>query len=345
MFLTLTKVLLWLLVFYIFYQVLLKWVPRSWFTVLGGLLLVAVAAIGFYDPNLNIPFEAWRIVSLPTQPLGLGFLLLLLGFGQIKGPPGGFRSLRSWFLWGGFLVLLLSSLPAVSNHLAYLAEQQVVETRQDWRELTQTVDKDPTSIVLLGKETTTPSFSYGNNIQLTDTGDRIIYTADLYQQEKRQTGRAPLVIVCAPLKADPNNSQFYIVEEAFDIANLLQKLGVSNRQIILATEGVDLRTSAVEVADILEDLGMKNYPIYLVSSALNSRRATMTFMRSGINVISTPSDYRAIQYDVNQDFNSNGLESFLPDPESLALTSRVVEEYMGSIYYFLRDWIRPIELD
>ncbi len=343
MFLTLTRVLLWLLVFYVLYKVLVEWIPKPWFTTLGGLLLLSVAAIGFYNPNLVIPFEAWKIVSLPLQPLGLGLLLLLLGFNQVKG-GWGWGQPQSWFLWGGFLVLLLSSLPIVSFNLAQIAEEQVVTTRQDWRDYTPTVNQAPAAIVLLGEDTTKPHIPYRTQIELTDTGDRIIYAAQLYKRQIQLTGEAPLVIVSAPIRDEFRDSRVQVSEEAFDVADILQRLGVSNRHILLETEGVDLRTSAVATADMLEDLGIENEAVYVVTSSLNNRRAALTFVDAGVRAISAPTDFYTVS---DQSFPTPELrlEDFLPSTEALSLTKNVVEEYLGSIYYFLRGWLSPIELD
>ena len=341
MFLTLTRVLLWGLVFYISYQALVNWIPKPWFTVLGGLMLVTVAAVGFYNPNLQIPFEAWKIVSVPFQPLGFGFIMLLIGFSQIK-EAGGIRKSRSWFLWGGFLTLLLSSMPFFSNNLAIMAQREVGNAYQNWRDYTPTVVQQPQAIILLAGETTTYFPSYGSNIPFTDRGDRIFTASRLYQDVKSDFGYSPDVIVCTPYRNinDPN----YDDQEAQDIAYSLQKLGVSNSKVFVETEGVDLRTTAVNVADYLGKIGWKNKPVYLVTSPLNSRRAALTFANAGVDVI-TPTNYQSIsKLEKRIQDGQVSLEDFLPNPNSLERTTLVVREFMGSIYYFLREWITPIEL-
>ena len=344
MFITLTRILLWGLVFYISYQAMVNWIPKPWFTVLGGLLLVSVAGIGFYNPNLEIPFEAWKIVSVPFQPLGLGLILMLIGINQVQG--GSIRTPRSWYIWGGLLTILLSSMPFFANNLAYYAENSVKNVNQNWRDYTPTVVKRPEVIILLGGGTTMSFPGYGTNIQLTDTGDRIIHTAKVYEQEKKLTGRAPDIIVCAPLESNPQDPRNYVVEEAYDVADMLYRLGVSSSDIILETDGKDLRTTAVEVAKTLEELRLKDEPVYLITSALNSRRAALTFINEGVKVISTPSDYQVVKNteETSPITQAPDLDQFIPNPGSLELTTRVVQEFVGSIYYFLRDWIQPVEL-
>jgi uncharacterized SAM-binding protein YcdF (DUF218 family) len=120
-------------------------------------------------------------------------------------------------------------------------------------------------------------------------------------------------------------------------------MGVPAQQIILETEGQNLRTIAEEVKEILKDYGLANEPIIIVTSALQMRRTALTFTGVDLNVISRPTDFYTIQPDAEPGLSLT-VRDFVPSAVALALTTRIVEEYYASIYYFLRGWTTPIVL-
>jgi uncharacterized SAM-binding protein YcdF (DUF218 family) len=342
MFLLLTQVLLWLLLTVILYQLLLKVIPRAYLTLIGGLFLFAIIVLAFFFPNDRLVSAAWNILSFPLKPVGASILLLIIALRQGLGKS---RNLVS----AALLILLVSSTPILANQLAQRTELGAIQAEQRRQELCQGVCPDnvtPTgtqaaagAIVVLGRGTTQANLPYRTQIQLTDTGDRILYAAQLYR-EQVAAGTRPLVIVSAGPRSDLQGNQDQTTE-ANDIATLLTQLGVPREQIVVEPRGVDLRSSATEVNNILRSRQLGNSRVLLVTSGLNSRRARLTFADVGINVISRPTDFVGFQAGATPRLRLR-IESFLPTVEALTVTTRIVEEFLTSLYYYLRGWLAPV---
>jgi uncharacterized SAM-binding protein YcdF (DUF218 family) len=339
MYLLLTRVLLWIVVVVFIYYVLLQLIPRQYLAFLGALFLFAIIVLAFLNPNDTMVSTFWAILSFPLKPLGAALTLLLIGASKVK---------NSATLWAAFFILLLSSLPILSYSLAQRAEQEAIQVEQRRREICEGVCPEPlfptasraaAAIVVLGQGTTEANLPYRTQIQLTDTGDRILYAAQLYR-EQLALGRQPFVIVSAGPRPDLEGNN---TSEASDIASILTNLGVPRNQIILEPRGVDLRTSAVAVERILRERGLLNESMILVSSGINTRRATLTFSNLGLRVIPRPTDFYTFQEGATPSRRLE-VESFLPNVQSLAITTQVVEEFLSSIYYFLRGWSSPVLL-
>ncbi len=348
MFLLLTRVLLWLLIGTLVYFLLVRWIPKQYLAWLGGLLLFVIMVMAFYNPNERLVSSAWNILSFPLKPLGLSIMLLLFAIGGVK--KGGIAGVAWNQLRIAFFVLLLSSLPIVAYWLAQQAEVEAIQLEQRRQLICQTqcpADITPTgsqivgAIVVLGRGTTQPNLPYRTQIQLTDTGDRILYAAQLYQEQLR-SGNDPLVIVSAGPRPELTGNQDS-VNEANDVATLLVRMGVPRNRIVIEPRGVDLRTSAVRVEEILRQRGIRSRRILLVASGLNIRRANLTFANMGVTVIPRATDFYTFQSGATPARRIT-VTDFVPTVEALVTTTRVVEEYLTFIYYFLRGWLTPLVL-
>jgi uncharacterized SAM-binding protein YcdF (DUF218 family) len=329
MFLLLSQILLWLVITVILYQLLLKVIPRAYLTLLGGFLLFAIIVLAFFFPNERLVSAAWSVLSFPLKPVGATILLLAVALNQ------GLKNRN--LIVAALMILLISSTPFLSTLLARsleLGEVNLTRTGAAAAPATPAAG----AIVLLGRGTTRANLPPRTQIQLTDTGDRILYTAQLY----RQQGNAPLVIVSAGPRNELEGTRDQTVE-ANDIATLLTQLGVPRDQIVLETRSQDLRTSAEETERILRTRGLRNSPIILVTSAINSRRARLTFSDVGLTVIPRPTNFVGIQPGATPRPRL-GVESFLPSVESLTVTTRIVEEFFTTIYYSLRGWLAPVRV-
>lgn len=343
MFLLLTRVLLWVLVALLVYYVLLRWIPKLYLTWLGGLLLFAIIVLAFINPNEPIVSAGWEILSFPLKPLGLAITLLLLAISGIKGGlnPTILNQIRI-----ATIVLLLSSLPIFAYGLAQQSELEAIQLEQRRQQVCQVNCPDPApgaeqtagAIVVLGRGTTQPNIPPRTQIQLTDTGDRILYAAQLYN-EQRSLGNDPIVIVSAGPRPDLTGRNV----EATDIRTLLVRFGVPRDRIVIEPRGVDIRTSAARVSEILSQRGITPRRVILVTSGINIRRANLTFSNLGIQVIPRPTNFYAFQGGVAPGRNVR-ISDFIPSVEALVVTTRVVEEYLISLYYFLRGWLTPVLL-
>ncbi|MEQ8962512.1 MAG: YdcF family protein [Coleofasciculus sp. C2-GNP5-27] len=323
MFLLLTRVLLWLLIAVILYNLFKKVIPKEYFTLLGGLFLFGFIVVAFFSPNNDLVSTIWNVLSFPLKPVGASIVLLSFALRQ------GLEKSKNQVL-AALLILLLTSTPFFSNLLAATTEQQVVTPEAA---ATQTA----AAVVVLGQGTTQPDEPPRTQIQLTDTGDRILYAAQLY----RQSGNNPLVVVSAGPRPNLEGNEDQVVE-ANDIRTLLVQLGVPQTRIVVEPTGTDLRSSAEAVEDILRDRGLADNRIFLVSSAYNSRRAQQTFSNVGLtNVVAKPTGFFTFQPGATPSVPLR-VESFIPSVEALTVTTRIVEEFLSSIYYYLRGWQTPI---
>lgn len=345
MFLSLTKVLLWLIVIGLIYALLLKLIPKQWLTVLGGVFIFLLIVFAFYNPTAPVVDPVGNIIAAIFTPLGLSLLLLLISGLNFK--EGALQKPSGYLVWVAFAVLFVSSLPIFAYQLAQQAEIEAIQVEQ--RRQAVCVDDCPVTplpstlqtapaIVLLGQGTTEANLPYRPQIQLTDTSDRILYTAQVYQQQLN-LGNRPLVIVSAGPR--PGLTQDPPQIEANDITVLLQRLGIPNTQIVVEPRGRNLRTSAVQVAEILRQRGLANQPIILVTSAVNTRRAVLTFSNLGIKVIPRPTDFYTFQAGATPRRQIQ-VQDFVPSTQALSVTTGVVNEYFGNLYYFLRGWSSPM---
>jgi uncharacterized SAM-binding protein YcdF (DUF218 family) len=330
MFLLLTQVLLWLLITVIIYNLLLKVIPRAYLTLLGGFLLFAIIVLAFFFPTNDLVAAAWRVLSFPLKPVGATILLLGLALNQ------GLKNRNP--IVAALLILLLSSMPFFSNLLAQGLELGEASRTAGTGAVTAPAGRPVGAIAVLGQGTTRANLPPRTQVQLTDTGDRILYAARLYRDQV-SAGNTPLVIVSAGPREDLVGTGNQAAE-GNDVANVLTQLGVPRSQIVIESRSRDLRSSAVEVDRILRSRGLGGSRVLLVTSAINSDRARRTFSQVGINVTSRPTDFYTIQPRTRERFNI-GVQSFVPSVESLTVTTRIVEEFYTRIYYFLRGWLAP----
>lgn len=322
MFPLLTQILLWLLITVIIYNLLLKVIPRAYLTLLGGFLLFAIIVLAFFFPNDRLVATAWSILSFPLKPVGATIVLLAVALNQ------GLKNRN--LIVAALLIMLISSVPFFSAVLA-----RTLELGEASRVATPAATPAG-AIVVLGRGTTQANLPPRTQIQLTDTGDRILYAAQLYRQQAAD-GSAPLVIVSAGPREELAGNQNQI-NEGNDIAALLAQLGVPPGQIVVESRSQDLRTTAIEVDRILRSRGLGGTRVLLVTSGINSRRARLAFSDVGVNVVSRPTDFYSIQPGARPNLNF-GVQSFIPSVEALSTTTRIVEEFYTTIYYSLRGWL------
>jgi len=78
-------------------------------------------------------------------------------------------------------------------------------------------------------------------------------------------------------------------------------------------------------------------PIQLVTPALGLRRSASTFARLNFAIIPKPTDFYVFQSHAGLQLAA--LTDLIPSAEALVITSRVVDEYLATVYYFLRGWL------
>jgi uncharacterized SAM-binding protein YcdF (DUF218 family) len=308
---------------------------RSWWEQSGGkdnplldrlrvLLLISLLILAFFAPDTPVGAAIFGLVAFFFTPLGFSLTLLVIASALITN--GGIRNPAPRMILAALLVLILSSMPVVAY---WFAEQ----SERDAAARTVCCDETAAAIVLLGKGTTKPHIPNRVAIQLTDTGNRLPYAAVLYRKQL-----APMVIVTA----GPRPELEGYVGEAKDIETLLaNNMGVPRSSIVIDDNGRNIRTSAEEVRKILDSRGLGR-KVILVTSAMQMRRASLTFAHMGMQVIPRATDFYTFQSTARGKSRLRlDAGDFLPSAEALLTTTRVFEEYYGSFYYYLRGWQAP----
>lgn len=334
----------------------LKRVPQVYLTWLGGIFIILFILVAFLEPTNDAVSAVSDILLFPLTPLGLSIILLAsvlrLGIKDIKG--GG-------QILAALIILIVASLPIVAYTLVAQA-QDTATVRSNQRRLQEPV----AAIVILGDGTRPmdPVYIADGSISQAENGlgtsflTRLTVGARLYTAQ-RQAGNAPFVVV------SPGFQLVDTAEAEQSIRAILVSQGVPNAAILVDNESKDLRSSAVRVAELLSARGLRVdllindeervniidregqlFNIALVSPALTMRRARLTFAQAmnltEQNVIPSATDFFAFQF--RQELSLARLRDLIPNADALALSTRVVEEYLIYMYYFLRGWLlNPLE--
>ncbi|MBZ8181576.1 YdcF family protein [Oscillatoria salina IIICB1] len=182
------------------------------------------------------------------------------------------------------------------------------------------------AIVLLGGATKPPT-PPRPMVDVKDEGDRVLYAAKLYQEQK-----APIIVAAGGRIDWRDGGQ----SEAEDMAELLKMMGVPSRAIILEPDSLNTYENAVNVRKILEDRGIKR--VLLVTSAIHMPRSVLIFQRQNFEVIPAPCDF-LIAKPSGQRTTEGTILNLIPDSERLVNSTRAMKEYIGMVIYRLRGWL------
>lgn len=312
-----SQIILWVLLGLVIWYAFREWFPRDFLRWVWIAIALVCLVLLFLSPTNAISLPLLSILSLPFKPLGLSLLLLVLA------TKDGVKKLNSSQVVAAVTILAIFSMPFVAYGMAYQVERMAVGLKP--------MAATAPAIVVLGWGTTQPQQGSRSQIQLTDKGDRLRYAAALYK-----AGRASRIIVSAGRRVE--RSRLQNDTEASDIKKILvEEMNLPSSAILLDSKGMDARSAALEVSQILKREGLGDR-IHLVTSALNMRRAALTFAKLDLKVIPKPTDFytypTADYFDVYM-----GFTDFVPSAEALALSTKVIEEYLLSIYSFMRSWL------
>lgn len=285
---------------------------------------IILLILAFYAPDSPVGAAVFRFLAFAFKPLGFSIILLIYATTLISS--GAIKSPAPTLIITALIVLIISSSPVFAVWAAQQAEEDAIELVS----VSACCDESADAIVLLGQGTTQPVIPDRIQIQLTKTAERIIYASQLYKK-----GLAPYIIVSAGPRIGDDDSTV----EAIDIKNILVELGVPGRAIILEPDGRTVYESAIETRDILDARGL-DPTVILITSAVNIRRASLTFTDIGMRVIPAPTDFNTVNPYEDSSYRFV-LADFLPNAQALLLTTEVWEEYLALFYYFLRGWLAP----
>lgn len=197
-------------------------------------------------------------------------------------------------------------------------------------------------------------------IQLTDRGNRLTYAAQVFNEE-RAAGTNPVLVISAGPRSGRDKKDGETPEqvaETRDVSTFMQnRLGIPAGDIVEDNESGNVHDSAVNVKKKLQSLNLTAPQLMLVTSALEMSRAKLTFANefgldgNRFNVIARPTDFLTLPQKGSINRRVQGrdliernlrLADLLPNSDALSTSTRVVSEYITSVYYFLRGWVRPL---
>ncbi|MGB0563141.1 MAG: YdcF family protein [Spirulinaceae cyanobacterium] len=257
-----------------------------------------------------------KLLPLFVYPVGLTCVLLVVALVLIV------RQSR----WAALpIVLALLILSAASNGSVNAAIVRSLE----WRYLPQGELPTADAIVVLGGGIL-PQEDPRPDIEVTEGGDRTLYAARLYHQNK-----APLILATGG-RIDWHGTQR---PESRDIALLLRRLGVPSNAIFQEPDSLNTYENAVMSKPILERRQVEK--ILLVTSATHMPRAQAVFTKQGFEVIPAPTDFRITQLHTADDQRTiaGQILNLIPDTGNLWSTTVALKEYVGIVIYWLRGWL------
>jgi uncharacterized SAM-binding protein YcdF (DUF218 family) len=259
-----------------------------------------------------------KLLPLFLYPLGIACLLLVGGLVMLlwgKKPRGAAIAITL-----ALVVLLVGGNSWAARSLARSLE---------WQNLPLNPVPHADAIVVLGGLTRTPT-PPRPMAEVNEAGDRLLYAAYLYQQNK-----APLMILSG------GRIEWYGSDsaEATDMAALLKNIGVPESAIIEEPNSRNTYENAVNVRQILTQRGIRQ--VLLVTSAMHMPRSLSIFKRLGIAAIPAPTDFLVSTQEFQELMNSPEarLLSLLPEAVSLHLFTQALKEYIGIVIYWLRGWL------
>lgn len=261
-------------------------------------------------------FELGKVVGWLLSPLTLALTCWTLGLSLAWG-----RRLKLGLVFCAFGAIWLwaISTPLVANALVRRLERQYPAVLAE-----QLPEAD--AIVVLGGALSgasppdRPTFDFGS------AADRVWFTAALYR-----AGKAPWVLVSGGNQ--PGDAGMQVEAEA--IRSVLIRLGVPDSAI--RVEGLSRNTSenANESLKLIRAIGAKR--VLLVTSAMHMSRALRSFQialrDSGIAVLPASTDVEGLPDSLHP------LGRWLPDANSLTLSSRAIREYEGLFALFVKDML------
>lgn len=239
-----------------------------------------------------------KILPLIFSPLILVIGLIILGI---------IFNLRKFSLIG-LIVLILSSLPIISNKfIAYL--------EKDYQPIEIAEIENVDAIVVLSGMIRVIGDEENLKYEFTDSVDRFFAGLDLFNNNK-----SPILI----LTRGKMPWSIGIAEGEY-LKELAIKYGVSEENIILTDEVQNTDQEAKAIKEILTE----DAKIILVTSAFHMPRAEKVFKAANINLIPYPVDFQNSK-------SKTTMMDFIPSAGSLFDTSHFVREMIGRLYYNLK---------
>jgi uncharacterized SAM-binding protein YcdF (DUF218 family) len=115
-------------------------------------------------------------------------------------------------------------------------------------------------------------------------------------------------------------------EEALGVKQFFVARGLEEKNIIIEGQSHNTWENVRNVKEIVEE-----EPFFLVTSAYHMERAMREFRKVEANPIPAPTDFKA---GLNKDYNAF---TFLPNAQNLKRCDLAIHEYLGIIWYKIKD--------
>lgn len=257
-----------------------------------------------------------KLLPLFVYPLGLACIFMVIAFFSVWKRPT--RAATCIAL--AVMILWLGGNGWVANGLVKSLE---------WQNLPLANVPQADAIVVLGGSIK-PQFIPRPSIDVMESGDRVLYGAQLYRE-----GKAPLLILSGG-RIDWKGGG---PPESEDMARLSQNLGVPATAIVQDPTSLNTYQNAVNVKAILQARQLKT--VLLVTSAMHMPRSLAIFKKQGIDAMPTPTDFLVSEREIQEPNSSpqSTLLNLIPDADRLEQTTRALKEYIGLVIYRLRGWL------
>ena len=267
-----------------------------------------------------------KIVSAMVYPVGMAFFLLAAGMGLWRwGRSDRWQARGKWTAVGGLVVLYVFSNGLVAEQLARSLERRVMPP-------------DPLphadGVIVLGGGISPRAFPR-QTAEVHDAGDRLLYGAHLIR------GGLADWMVCA----GGGGELSYIEQtEAEAMQEMLGWMGVADDQITLDTKSRNTRENAAESLPLAIERGATR--VFLVTSASHMPRSLGIYQKQaaqlgieGLEIIPAPCDYTFIDPEKYPPLFYRVAMNLLPTAGSLRISTQILHEYYGMVYYWLRGWV------
>lgn len=243
-------------------------------------------------------FVVSKILTILLRPL---FWALLLGIWALVAKKA---ARKKKFFIATLLILFLSSNKVLVNELAII-----------WEPDKNQMEQMPRTAILLG------GFSrydeYRNQISITEAGERLFKTLELYQNKRIDT------IIITGGSASLSGK---IKPESIFAMDYLIKMGVDSSHIWIDTLSKNTHQNAVETAKILRQIGFRK--AIIITSAFHMPRALKTFKKQGLEVVPL-----SVQFLSNPHRGYNAADFLLPSSEAMFHFDALVKEWVGYLVY------------
>lgn len=257
-----------------------------------------------------------KLLPLFFYPLGFACICCIIGIFLLWKRPRAAAFCISLAL----LVLLATSNAWTSRFLVSSLE---------WQNIPAGELPTAEAIVVLGGATRS-AYEPRTTVDLSEAGDRVLYTAQLYRQKK-----APLVVASGGRIGWSGGG----TPESEDIAKLLIFMGVEAKDILQDPDSLNTYENAVNVKKILLERGIKR--ILLVTSAMHMPRSLAIFKHQGFEAIAAPTDFLVTKGELQSIGSTpkSAILNLLPDSRNLENFTLALKEYIGMVVYRLRGWV------